>query len=86
MMRAKRVGMQRNACVALGNVGDSSAVSPLAKALRHSEPLIRGHAAWALGQLGGAAAGAALAKAADGETDAWALEEILAALAELSRP
>ena len=84
IMRAKRVGMQRNACVALGNLGDSSAIPALAKALGRGEPLVRGHAAWALGRLGGPTASAALAEAATTETDAWPLEEILAALAELA--
>ena len=84
IMRAKRVGMQRNACVALGNLGDSSAIPALATALGHAEPLVRGHAAWALGRLGGPTASAALAEAATTETDTWPREEILAALAELA--
>ena len=56
VMRAKRVGMQRNACVALGNAGDPSAVPALTHALRSAPPLVRAHAAWALGRIGGAAA------------------------------
>ena len=55
--RAKRVGLQRNACVALGNMGDREAVPALGRAVREAdEPLVRGHAAWALGRLGGAEA------------------------------
>ena len=84
VMRAKRVGMQRNACVALGNLGDAAAVPALGRALRQGEPLVRGHAAWALGRIGGPEAAALLSSAADAETDPDALEEIAAAKADLS--
>lgn len=51
--RAKRRGLARNAAVALGNVGTEAAIPALAGALaEHDEPLVRMHAAWALGQLG----------------------------------
>ena len=50
--RARYGGLLRNACIALGNLGDERAVPVLAKALLHEEPLVRGHAAWALGRLG----------------------------------
>ncbi len=43
-------GLLRNACVVLGNLQRGGAA--LAKALGHEEPLVRGHAAWALGILG----------------------------------
>ncbi len=79
IMRAKRVGMQRNACVALGNVGDASAVPALARALSASgeeAPLIRQHAAWALGRIGGPAAQAALASRWNTERDEAVLSEI----------
>ena len=52
VQRAKRRGLLRNVCVALGNWGDPVAVPGLVEALNDSEPLIRGHAAWALGQIG----------------------------------
>ena len=84
VMRAKRAGLQRNACVALGNAGDSDAVPALARALEHDEPLVRGHAAWALGRIGGTPAASALVQAAARETDSGALEEIKAALDELA--
>jgi epoxyqueuosine reductase len=58
--RTKRRGLLRNVCVALGNNGDQSAVPALIEALDHAEPLVRGHAAWALGQLGGTEAREAL--------------------------
>ncbi len=80
IMRAKRVGMQRNACVALGNAGDPSAIPALARALRSAPPLVRGHAAWALGRIGGPVARASLADAMTQETDAEVIEEIRQAL------
>ena len=76
IMRAKREGMQRNACVALGNSGDPAAVPALSRALRVASPLVRSHAAWALGRIGGAAARASLTDALGGETDAEVLGEI----------
>ena len=51
MMRTKRRGLLRNACVALGNIGDESAVPQLQKAAADSEPLIAGHARWAISQI-----------------------------------
>ncbi|MBM3942775.1 MAG: tRNA epoxyqueuosine(34) reductase QueG [SAR202 cluster bacterium] len=82
IMRAKRVGMQRNACVALGNSRSTDAVPVLSCALDSAEPLVRGHAAWALGRIGGTAAQAALEQALGQEQDAWVLEEIELALEE----
>jgi len=79
VMRAKRTGMRRNACVALGNLGYRAAVPALGRALRLGEPLVRGHAAWALGRIGGAEAGALLLEASSTETDLGVLEEIAAA-------
>ena len=80
IMRAKRVGMQRNACVALGNAGDSSAVPALARALRSAPPLVRQHAAWALGSIGGDAARAVLQHALAGESAPEIVSEIRQAL------
>jgi epoxyqueuosine reductase len=48
--RGKAV-LQRNAAVGLGNSRDPAAVAPLIEALEDRKPLVRGHAAWALGQL-----------------------------------
>lgn len=63
--RAKRVGLQRNVCVALGNIGDDAAVPALASALASDSSLVRGHAAWALGRIGGEEAITALQSASD---------------------
>lgn len=52
LRRVNRARLARNAAVALGNVGDGRALGPLARALgQHSSALVRGHAAWALGQV-----------------------------------
>ena len=51
IVRAKRRGLLRNVCVALGNVGDDSALPHLQKAVKDSEPLIAEHAQWAIGQI-----------------------------------
>jgi epoxyqueuosine reductase len=52
MKRAKLRGLKRNAAVALGNVGTAEDVPVLEAALEHDEPLVRAHAAWALGRIG----------------------------------
>ena len=51
MLRTKRRGVLRNVCVALGNVGDETALPFLEKAARDKEPLIAEHAHWAMGQI-----------------------------------
>lgn len=51
MLRTKRRGLLRNVCVALGNVGDSTALPALEKAAADPEPLIAEHARWASGQI-----------------------------------
>ncbi len=82
MMRAKRVGMQRNASVALGNLGDAGSVPALERALSEGHPLVRQHAAWALGRIGGADAIRALRAAASAEPDEAVRAEISAAQRE----
>src|SRR3989454_3227525 len=78
--RARRSGLLRNGCIALGNVADRDSVPALAIALGDAESLVRGHAAWALGRLGGSAARAHLAQALRRETDAWVRDECAQAL------
>ena len=48
MKRAKLRGLQRNAVVALGNVGTDDDVPLLEAMLHHDDSLLRDHAAWAL--------------------------------------
>ncbi len=52
VLRAKRRGLVRNACIAAGNAGDVGLIPPLAALLADGEPLVREHAAWALRRLG----------------------------------
>jgi len=73
--RTRRAGLLRNVCIALGNIADRGSVPALARGLDDPEPLVRGHAAWALGRLGGTAARAALTHALSRETDAWVRDE-----------
>ena len=57
VVRTKRRGLARNAAVALGNIGTDRDIPVLRRALtEHDEPLVRGHAAWALARLAGCAA------------------------------
>ena len=81
--RAKRVGLLRNVCVALGNVRDTRAVPALVEALGSDESMVRGHAAWALGRIGGREAKHTLEKALDGEGDEGVREELAVALGEM---
>ena len=74
--RAGRAGFARNVCVALGNWGSPGALPVLSRALADPDPLVRGHAAWALGRVGGAAAREALSGAAPSEEDAWVSAEL----------
>jgi epoxyqueuosine reductase len=47
IVRAKRRGLLRNVCVALGNIGDETAIPALDRAILDPEPLIAEHATWA---------------------------------------
>jgi epoxyqueuosine reductase len=51
MLRAKRRGLLRNVCVALGNIGDEMALAALQKAARGPEALVTEHATWAIEQI-----------------------------------
>lgn len=81
--RAKLTGMQRNACVALGNIGDARAAPALGSALLEGNSMVRTHAAWALGRIGGRAARRFLEEAALKEDDPTVKEEIEAARADM---
>ncbi len=72
--------LQRNALVALGNLKDPSAVAQVARVLKGPNPLLRAHAAWALGSIGGTAARRALKDASLIEEDEAVVEEIDEAL------
>jgi epoxyqueuosine reductase len=74
--RAGYAGLKRNVAVALGNWGGEEAVPVLTSALRDLEPVVRSHAAWALGQI-------RTVEALDGVRDALTLECDAGARAEM---
>jgi len=78
--RSKRRGVLRNVAVALGNLGSAESVPALATLLSDPEPLVRGHAAWALGRIGTAQARAALDEALGCEADPDVKAEIAQAI------
>ena len=78
--RSKRRGLLRNVAVVLDNWGPPEAVPALVAALNDDEPLVRGHAAWALGRIGTEAAMQALRGREEGEEDEWVREELSLAL------
>ena len=81
--RSKRRGFLRNVAVALGNRGRQSDIPALGHTLVNDpEPLVRAHAAWALGKMGGAAGAAALQQANAREIDLYVRSEIAAALGQ----
>jgi epoxyqueuosine reductase len=69
--------------VALGNLRSPEAVPALILALDDEEPLVRGHAAWALGRIGLVAAMDALRRRLGVEDDAEVRSEIEAAMEEI---
>ncbi len=78
--RAGRAGFACNVCVGLGNWGSPEAVPVLSAALSDPEPLVRAHAAWALGRVGSVEARAAVSSRASIESDESVAEELAAAL------
>lgn len=73
--------VRRNALVALGNTGDETSLALLAGYVGHSDPLLAGHAAWAVGRIGGASARSICETALAHENRASVLEEVRAAVA-----
>jgi len=51
ILRTKRRGLLRNVCVALGNVGNRTALPALRRAAADAEPLIAEHAQWAMDEI-----------------------------------
>ncbi len=51
ILRTKRRGLLRNVCVALGNIGDATALSALERAANDCEPLVAEHACWAIDRI-----------------------------------
>ncbi|MDH3206553.1 MAG: tRNA epoxyqueuosine(34) reductase QueG [Gemmatimonadota bacterium] len=78
--RPGRAGMLRNISVALGNWGDARAVPVLATAMSDPSPLVRSHAAWALGEIGSPSAKQELQSRLSTEPDGQVRNELHAAL------
>lgn len=51
ILRTKRRGLLRNACVALANTAGAEALPALKKAALDAEPLIAEHARWAIERI-----------------------------------
>lgn len=82
LWRTKREGLARNVAIALGNTGNPAAVGVLVDSLRHDPaPVVRAHAAWALGRIDSAVARGALEATRRSESDGKTRDEISAALA-----
>jgi len=88
LRRTHRAQLARNAAIALGNSKDARAVIPLARAVAaHTSALVRGHAAWALGEIGAVAREHALQVlicASEHDADAFVREEAALALERLA--
>jgi epoxyqueuosine reductase len=86
--RARPVGMARNAAIVLGNRRNPGDLDRLHQAiLTDGEALVRSHAAWALGEIGGETAEQSLRRAAAAERNLDVQAEIAHALARIvARP
>jgi len=81
LMRAKWEGMRRNACLVLGNRGRADALPALERVLlQDADPVLRGHAAWSIGVIGGDVALQLLRRAVASEGAGEVLEEIRSAI------
>lgn len=80
LWRAKRRGLVRNAAIVLGNQPDIENVPALVCGLHDEEPLIRGAAAWAIGQHRYSHATLELQKRLEVEQDPYVIEECRDAL------
>jgi epoxyqueuosine reductase len=67
--------LRRNALVTLGNTAGPEMVGVLAGYAGHADPLLREHAVWALGRIGGAVAGAVMHRVAATDQDPTVREE-----------
>lgn len=79
ILRAKRAGLVRNACVATANGGHAERLADLLdeRLRRDADPVVREHAAWALGRAG---------RAGRGRLDrAWSTEDHPAVKEEIDR-
>jgi epoxyqueuosine reductase len=84
LWRPRRRGMLRNAALVLGNQRFAPATEALVASLNDTEELVRGAAAWALGQIGGSEAEAGLRGALASESAVYVSGEIMEALSRIS--
>ncbi len=82
LLRANRKQMWRNACIVLGNTANPAALPYLKRAADDPAPLVRQHAAWALGRIPGPEARRMLEAWGGQEADTAVQEEIRHALQE----
>ncbi len=86
LRRAKRTGLVRNACVAVGNLREERAVPLLIQLLHHDpDPIVREHAAWALGRIATPIAIHSLREAVKRENNEVVRQEIVWSLQEIAR-
>lgn len=76
LWRTRRTGILRNAAIILGNQKYEPAIETLKRAWMTEEPLVRGAAIWALGEIGTAEAVQAVKNAASQEQDSGVRQEI----------
>ncbi len=81
--RAKRRGYLRNLTVAMGNSGSTDHLAGLARSLGDEEALVRGHSAWAIGQIGDSEGIGPLEEALETERESEVRGEIKAAVKRL---
>ncbi|HEX4952375.1 MAG TPA: tRNA epoxyqueuosine(34) reductase QueG [Thermoanaerobaculia bacterium] len=86
LKRAKLSGLKRNAAVVMGNRGDPRYVPALERALEDQDPVVREHAAWALGRIGGPEALRVLVGALEREGEPSVRAELGEARARLTPP
>jgi epoxyqueuosine reductase len=77
--------VRRNALVALGNTGDEASLGLLSGYLGHQDELLSGHAAWAVGRIGGSRALALLRSELETETRDPVREELVFSVTECDR-
>jgi epoxyqueuosine reductase len=85
LMRAKWEGMRRNACIVLGNRARAADLPVLAAVLDDDDPVVAGHAAWAVAAVGGSRARRLLEASAGRESRPDVLVEIRDGLDRIGR-
>lgn len=84
LWRPRRRGLLRNAALVLGNQRFAPATDALVASLSDAEEIVRGAAAWALGQIGGSQAEIGLRAALVSESAEYVRGEIVAAITRIS--